>query len=246
VIALRALAATVVLAAGTNVPAIGAPAPRTAAATATPFSVLPPAVVVGKYAAALSALKEPRVFAFEYTIQQTGPRTLEQTHRVFRSGNDERDETLAVNGNRSHTPVVRIFRGRPYRYTVAALAPKPSAYEFVYAGPHKNGKHADYVFDLVPNAKSRAVTFTQVTIDGVTFLPQTVAFSGPHAARGTVTFVKADRYWVARAASAQANVQGGVAHELLGFVHWRFPKALPRSTFAVPRPLRTTAPALVP
>jgi hypothetical protein len=233
VIAPRALAAAVMLAAGTAVPA-------------TPVAVLPPEVVVAKYAAALRALKEPRVFAFEYTIQQTGPRTLEQTHRVFRSGNDERDETLAVNGNRTHTPVVRIFHGRPYRYAVTALAPKPAAYAFVYAGPHKDGKHADYVFDLVPKAKPPAVTFTQVTIDGVTFLPQAVAFSGPHAARGTVTFVKADRYWVARTASAQADLPGGAAHEILGFVHWRFPNALPRSTFAMPRPLRTVAPALLP
>jgi hypothetical protein len=220
-----------------------------AAATAPPAprtTVLPPDAVLARYTAALAALQEPHVFAFEYTIQQTGPRTLEQTHRVFRSGNDERDETITVNGNRTHTPLVRIFRGRRYRYTVAALAPKPSAYEFVYAGPHKDGKHVDYVFDLVPKAKPPALAFTRVTIDGLAFLPQSVAFTGPHAARGTVTFVKNDRYWVARSASAQANVQGGVAHEVLGFVHWRFPKALPPSTFAAPRPLRTVGPALLP
>ncbi len=217
-----------------------------AAPAAATVAALPPETVVARYSAALKALKEPRVFAFEYTVQQTGPRTLEQTHRVFRSGNDERDETLAVNGNRTHTPVVRIFRGRPYRYTVAALAPKPAAYAFVYAGPHKDGKHVDYVFDLVPKRKPSGVTFTQVTIDGVSFLPQAVAFTGPHAARGSVTFVKANRYWVARTASAQANVQGGLAHELLGFVNWRFPNALPPATFALPRPLRTTPPALLP
>jgi hypothetical protein len=214
------------------------------AAAVLAAAALPPEAVLAKYAAALAGLHEPRVFAFEYTVQQTGPRTLEQTHRVFRSGNDERDETLAVNGNRSHTPVVRIFRGRPYRYTVAALAPKPSAYAFVYAGPHKDGKHLDYVFDLVPKGKRPALAFTQVTIDGVAFLPQSVAFTGPHAARGSVTFVKAGRYWVARTASAQANVSGGIAHELLGFVRWRFPNALPRSTFSLPRPLRTLAPTL--
>jgi hypothetical protein len=217
-----------------------------AAPAAATVAALPPEAVVARYSAALKALKEPRVFAFEYTVQQTGPRTLEQTHRVFRSGNDERDETLAVNGNRSHTPVVRIFRGRPYRYTVAALAPKPAAYAFVYAGPHKDGKHVDYVFDLVPKRKPSGIAFTQVTIDGVSFLPQAVAFTGPHAARGSVTFVKANRYWVARTASAQANVRGGLAHELLGFVNWRFPNALPPSTFALPRPLRTTPPALLP
>ena len=224
-----------------------------AAASAAPVALtpspkpspLPPAAVLVRYRAALAKLKEPRVFAVEYTLQQTGPRTLEQTHRIFRSGGDERDETTAVNGTRSSKPVVRIFHGRPYRYTVAALAPKPAAYDFVYAGPHRSGKHVDYVFTLLPKGAPPAFAFTQVTIDGLTFLPQSVAFAArAHAARGGVTFAKADRYWVARSASAQADVPGGVAHEQLAFANWRFPKALPRSTFSLPRPLPTLPPAL--
>ncbi|HYW53755.1 MAG TPA: hypothetical protein VE826_07295 [Dongiaceae bacterium] len=207
--------------------------------------VLPPDAVLAQYRIALAGLREPRVFAFEYTVQQTGTRSIEQRHRVFRSGSDERDETLAVNGNRTRNPVVRVFRRRPYRYTVAALAPKPSAYDFVYAGPHRDGKHVDYVFTLVPKGKPQSFAFTQVTIDGLTFLPQTVAFAdAKHAAHGSVTFAKADRYWVARAASAEANASGGVAREQLSFGAWRFPKALPPSTFSLPRPLPTLPPAL--
>ena len=57
---------------------------------------------------------------------------------------------------------MRIFRRRPYRYTVRALAPKPAAYDFSYAGPHKNGKHVDYVFDLTPKKPAPAFAFTQV------------------------------------------------------------------------------------
>jgi hypothetical protein len=224
--------------------AVTTPGSAVAANAATPAPVLPPSAVLAKYRAALAQLKEPRVFAFDYTLQQTGTRTLEQTHRVFRSGGDERDETMAVNGNRSRKPVVRVFHGRPYRYTVAALAPKPAVYAFVYAGPHRDGKHLDYVFTLLPKAKPPPLAFTQVAIDGVTFLPRTVAFAArAHAAAGSVSFVKNDRYWVAVAANAQANVQGGVAREQLAFAHWRFPKALPRSTFALPRPLPTLPPA---
>lgn len=242
-IALLALGAATALAGA----AVVAPALPTAvpvpAATAAPL--LAPAVVVARYKAALAKLAEPRVFAVEYRLVQTGTRTIDQSHRVFRSGTDERDETLAVNGNRSKKPVVRIFRRRPYRYTVAALAPKASAYDFVFAGPHKDGKHVDYVFDLAPKGKPPALAFTQVVIDGVTFLPQSVTFAtSQHAGRGSVTFVKADRYWVARAASAQANVPGGVAREQLSFARWRFPSSLPRSTFSVPRPLPAPPPAL--
>ncbi|HEY0613592.1 MAG TPA: hypothetical protein VGC96_03080, partial [Candidatus Elarobacter sp.] len=200
---------------------------------------------LARYEAALKSLEEPRVFTFTYTLQQTGPRTLDQTHRVFRSGNDERDETLAVNGNRSRKPLVRIFHGRRYRYAAAVLAPKRTAYAFSYAGPHRDGKHLDYVFTLVRKGAPGPVTFTGVTVDGVTFLPQSVAFvSRAHGASGTVSFGKADRYWVARGATAQAKTPGGIAREQLAFAGWRFPKALPRSTFSVARPLPTLPPAL--
>ncbi|HEX3550658.1 MAG TPA: hypothetical protein VHT53_09785 [Candidatus Elarobacter sp.] len=234
-----ALLAAAVLAAG--VPRFGA-APRPPAPAAAPAAapVLAPAEVLARYATALASLREPRVFAFEYTLEQTGPRTLDQTHRVFRSGNDERDETLAVNGTRSLAPVVRVFRGRPYRYTVRALAPRPSAYDFTYAGPHRDGKHVDYVYRLVPKSGAHAIAFTSVTIDGITFLPHSVTFTAPgRGAGGSVTFGKADRFWVARAADAQAKGRAGVAHERLSFTNWRFPKSLPASTFAMPRPLPT-------
>ena len=209
-----------------------------AVATAKPVPTFSPQAVIARYTAALAALHEPRVFTVEYTLEQTGVRTREQTHRIFRSGGDERDETLAVNGTRSNTPVVRIFRNRPYRYSVSALAPKPGAYAFTYVGPRKSARHVDYVFNVTPKNPTRGFAFTQIAIDGVAFLPESVAFeTSQHAGRGTVTFAKADRYWTARSATARADVSAGVAHERLTFSNWRFPKTLPRSTFAVPRAL---------
>ncbi len=231
---IAAVAAAMVLAA----------APHAAGArptTPAPAPTLAPPSVLERYDDALAALKEPAVFAFEYTLEQTGTRTIDQTHRVFRSGTNERDETLAVNGVRSTAPVVRVFRGRRYRYTVRALAPTASAYEFSYTGPHRDGKHIDYVFALAPTRAPGAIRFTSVTVDGLTFLPRSVSFvARVRAASGTVTFTKADRYWVASTAFAQAKLSGGVARERLHFTSWRFPAALPASTFAVPRPLPTT------
>ena len=236
-----ALLAAALLAAGAATGPVIAPS----TSPATPAPLLAPAAVLAKYKSALTALKEPRDFVFEYTLQQTGTRTLEQTHRVFRSGKDERDETTSVNGTHSIAPVVRIFHNRPYRYNVTALAPQPAVYDFAYAGPHRDGKHLDYVFAVTPKQPKPGITFIQVTIDGTTFLPQSVGFAADqHAARGSVTFSKAGRYWVARSAIAQANVPGGVAHERLAFSAWRFPKGLPRSTFAMPRPLPTLRPTL--
>ena len=221
----------------------------TAAALATPAATtappLAPEAVLARYQTALAEIVEPRVFTVEYTLEQTGTRVLDQRHRIFRSGGNERDETLAVNGKGSLTPVVRIFRGRPYRYAVSRLAPKPAAYDFAYVGPHKAGKHVDYVFRLVPRAPSRAFALTDVTIDGVTFLPSSIAFAtGKNAGTGTVAFTKSGRWWVASGAAASARVPGGVEHERLTFSRWRFPPTLPASTFALPRPLATPPPVL--
>lgn len=221
--------------------------PPLAAPGALAPAVLPPDEVLARYADALAALKEPRVFVVEYTMEQTGPRVLEQTHRIFRSGGDERDEILAVNGTRTSRPAVRIFHRRPFRYTVAALSPKPKQYDFTYLGAHRSGRHVEYVFHLAPLAAKPAFAFTQVTIDGLTFLPATVDFAtSSHGGAGSVRFVKADRWWVPRLATARARVPGGVTREQIAFLHWRFPPSLPPSTFAAPRPLPTAPPAISP
>jgi hypothetical protein len=194
----------------------------------------PPAAVMMRYEAALAKVKEPRTFTVEFTLEQTGTRSTDQTHRIFRAGTDERDEILAVNGTRAPSASVRIFHGRPYRYSVTKLAPRPAQYDFAYVGPHKNGHHVDYVFRLTPKAPA-AFRFTQVAIDGLTYLPSSVTFASDANASGTVTFAKSEKYWVATAAGASANGKSGIAHERLTFSNWRFPKTLPRSTFAARR-----------
>jgi hypothetical protein len=200
-----------------------------------------PAAVVQRYERALAAVKEPHTFTVEFTLEQTGTRSLDQTHRIFRAGTDERDEIIAVNGTRAPNAAVRIFRGRPYRYGVTKLAPRPAEYDFAYVGPHKNGHHVDYVFRLTPKTP-KTFHFTEVAIDGVTYLPGSVAFvSGPNVG-GSVTFGKSEKYWVATSAGASASGKAGIAHERLTFTNWRFPKTLPRSTFAA-RPLPTAPPA---
>ncbi len=215
--------------------AFGTPAPAIA-------SPPPPAAVVTRYENALGAVKEPHTFTVEFTLEQTGTRSLEQTHRIFRAGTDERDEIIAVNGTRATNASVRIFHGRPYRYAVTKLAPRSAQYDFAYVGPHKSGRHVDYVFRLTPKTP-KGFRFTQVAIDGLTYLPSSVAFvSGPNAA-GSVAFGKSEKYWVATAAGASAHGTRGIAHERLTFTNWRFPKTLPRSTFAVARPLPTVPPA---
>jgi hypothetical protein len=79
-------------------------------------------------------------------------------------------------------------------------------------------------------------------------LPLALSFAtSSHNGRGSVNFAKREKYWVVVGAAASAREAGGVAHERLVFYHWRFPPALPRSTFAAPRtklpaPLEPLAP----
>lgn len=208
------------------------------AAAAALSAPLAPGVVLTRYAAALSALHEPRTFTVEYTLEQTGTRSLEQTHRIFRRGPDERDETIAVNGTRATAPTIRIFRGHPYRYTVTRLAPAPARYAFTYLGIVLDGRHADYVFALTPKGSPGDFTLTRVSIDGISFLPAAIVFETfANSGKGGVTFAKVGPWWVATGASASARVPGGVANERLTFANWRFPASLPASTFAVARPL---------
>jgi hypothetical protein len=204
---------------------------------AAAFAITPPAILT-KYEAALKAVREPRVFTVEYTLEQTGTRTLEQTHRIFRSGGNERDEIIAVNGTRTTRPQVRIFRGRRYRYSVSSLAPRPATYDFAFVGMHRNGRHVDYVYDLTAK-RPQTFTLTRVTIDGVSFLPSVVAFvTRDHDGSGEIHFAKAQKWWVATVASASASEPGGTAHERLTFSGWRFPPSLPSGTFAA-RPIPT-------
>jgi hypothetical protein len=205
---------------------------------------LSPDAVLTKYRAALKAVREPRVFTVEYTLEQTGTRTLEQTHRIFRSGGDERDEIIEVNGTRTTHPQVRIFRGRRYRYTVSSLAPRAAAYDFTFVGTRRDGRHVDYVYDLTAK-RPQAFTLTRITIDGVTFLPAALIFvTRDHDGRGEIHFAKAEKWWVATTASASASEPGGTAHERLTFSAWRFPPSLPAGTFgARPHP---TPQALLP
>ena len=216
--------------------------PGTSAAAAP----LSPATVVARYAKALQKIQEPSVITFDYTLSQTGSRTLEQTHRVFRAGDDERDETLTVDGKRLTPPKVRIFRGRRNRYTLALLAPRPADYRFALIETEKDGHHLDYVFRTIPKTPS-AFNITSVIIDGARFLPLAIDFTtGSHAGAGRISFGSNARWGVPYFAPARATVAADAAIEQLTFYSYRFPLSLPPTTFGQFRPAPTPPPETVP
>lgn len=218
---------------------LASPKPKViAASTKSPaIAALSSSVVLEHYAEALAHLREPQVVSFDYTLEQTGSRTMDQTHRVFRKGANERDETLVVDGKKLEPPTVRIFRGRRNRYSVLTLAPRPQNYMFTYVGPKKRGTQTDYVFALERKGLA-PFAITTVTIDGAHFLPSALEFrTGSHAGRGSFTFGRRESWWVAMSATAHALTGSETADEHLTFSAYRFPKDLPPSTFTERRVL---------
>jgi hypothetical protein len=201
-----------------------------------------PATILDRYAAALAANRTPSVVSFEYIVDQTGARSIEETHRVFRSGDSLRDELLRVDGKRVDPPTVRVYLGRTNRYTLEALAPHPGNYAFRYLTSVPDGRHADEVFATTPYVPG-SFNVTQVTIDGVTALPVAIRFAtAAHDGSGSVTFGRVETHWVPTLATARATYAKVVAEERISFGNYRFPTSLPESTFLTPRPLPSFRP----
>lgn len=202
----------------------GAPAP------------LPPEVVLARYTHVLEAVRLPTTISFQYTVEQLGGRDIEQTHRVYRSGTEERDETLQVDGEKVIPPSVRFFRGRRDRYAITNVAPRIETYDFKYVGPHTLGSKIDYVFSTTPRTPG-AFAVTNVTIDGTRFLPLAVTFrtrQGSVVGTGTITYAASGKYWLPATATASVTGANRGGQERIVFTAYDFPTSLPPGTFGRP------------
>jgi hypothetical protein len=115
------------------------------------------------------------------------------------------------------------------------LAPRVTDYAFAFVGLHKDGHHVDYSFHLTPKS-ARPFAVTDVTIDGIRFLPLAITFATEaNEGVGTIAFGSNARWWVPYIATARATVLDDPATEKLTFYTYRFPRTLPTSTFTQAR-----------
>jgi hypothetical protein len=201
-------------------------------ATSAPIS-LPPRVVLAQYAEALATIKEPPAMTFDYTIAQSGANAIYETHRVYRSGDKVRDETIAQDGHNLTVPVMRVSTAKPFRYSLSRVAPRPEAYALTFARADLTGRHYSYTFLAVPRVPGD-FTVTSVTIDGLSFLPSALTFTttaGGVKARGMLVYAKTDSYWMIADAIVEAKLEAGIASERLSFRNFQFPASLPAETF---------------
>lgn len=196
-------------------------------------------LVLDRYAAKLLTVEPPKVLVFTYTLSQAGPRDIEQTHRVYRSGELVRDETLAADGQSLKQKITRIARYRN-RYTVENLAPRLTQYAFLFQRAIRSGSGWIYQYHAVPLGAPASFIVEDLTIDGRSFLPLQIRFrtaSASGKASGAIGFARSSKYWVPSAVSVQASLNGKPARERITFTSYRFPASLPKSTFQLPKPL---------
>ncbi len=167
-------------------------------------------------------------------IRSTKPARTTFSKRIgcFAAALSERDELLTADGKTLNPAAIHIFLGHRNRYAIEALAPRPEAYTFRYIATVRDGHHVDEVFATTPRSPSD-VRIDQVTIDGVTALPDMIRFSTTvHAGHGSVAFGRVQKYWMATAATARATVGKSPTIEHVAFYRYRFPVSLGASTFS--------------
>jgi hypothetical protein len=211
------------------------------------YEGLTPPQILARYNAALAKLKTPKAITFDYVVEQLGLRDMEQTHHVYRSALDERDETLIVDGQPLHE--VRIIANRGYRYDLHAIAPTAAGYTFTYSDVRINGDEVTYTFRTTPTA-GHGFGVSEIEIDGATFLPKVLRFkvaTDSAYGSGQLTYAPADPYWVIVEAQVNAHLaNGSVAHESIRWSNYQFPPSLPPSVFEAPRPALGPEPEVVP
>jgi hypothetical protein len=211
------------------------------AAAALASAPLDSQIVLQRYTRRLLSAEAPKTLVFTYSVSQAGPQSIEQSHRIYRSGDLVRDETLQVDGQTLRVKITRIGRYRN-RYTIEDLAPRMTEYAFFFLRAVRNGNAYAYQYKAVPLGATGAFVVSGMTIDGRTFLPSEIRFKSSRAAMngtGSISFAKAGKYWVPTSAAVQATIAGKPARERITFSSYLFPRSLPKSTFQAPRPLPT-------
>jgi len=210
----------------------------------SPWLQLDSQLVLQRYATALNALDEPKAMIFSYSVSQLGPANIEQRHRIYRSGTQVRDELIAIDGVAPRTKIVTITR-REDRYAIGRLAPRDTAYTFLFLRAHQHGGHLDYEYETTPIVRSTSGFIVErVTIDGARFLPHVIRFQSRRAGsygNGALEYGSFGAYWMPVAATVTATVDGHPAREHIAWGEYRFPASLPDATFVAPRALPATS-----
>jgi len=206
---------------------------------AAPAATLDSQYVLARYELEMSSLQSPKTMIFTYNVSQLGTSDIEERHVIYRSGLNVRDETIAVDGIPIKPKIVNFGR-RIDRYAIARLAPRSSTYAMLFVRTVRDGAHLDYRYDVTPLGATSDFTVTGLVIDGLSFLPREIDFTTASSiarGHGALVYGKSDKYWMPLYVTVEATVDGKPARERITWGDYRFPPALPASTFVAPKPL---------
>jgi hypothetical protein len=206
---------------------------------AAPPETLDSQLVLARYQLEMSALQLPKTMIFTYNVSQLGGSDIEERHVIYRSGLNVRDETIAVDGIPLKPKIVN-FGHREDRYAVLRLAPRSTEYAMLFEHTVRDGAHVNYRYELTPLGSAAGFVVTGLVIDGLSFLPREIDFTTASASahgHGALVYGKSDKYWMPLYVTIEASVNGKPARERITWGDYRFPPALPASTFIAPKPL---------
>lgn len=206
---------------------------------AAPVETLDSQLVLARYEMEMSTLQLPKTMIFTYNVSQLGASDIEERHVIYRSGLNVRDETIAVDGIPIKPKIVN-FGHREDRYAIDRLAPRSTGYAMLFMRAVRDGAHLDYRYELTPLGVAGGFVATGLVIDGLSYLPREIDFTTASASaqgHGALVYGKSDKYWMPLYVTVEASVDGKPARERITWGDYRFPPALPASTFIAPKPL---------
>lgn len=196
-------------------------------------------IVLQRYELEMGDLQTPKAMIFTYSVSQLGTTDIEQRHVIYRSGLRVRDETISIDDIPLKPKIVN-FGQREDRYSIGRLAPRTANYAMLFIKTVRDGAHLDYRYDVTPLSSAGGFVITGLVIDGASYLPREIDFataSGNAHGHGALVYGKSDKYWMPLYVSVEASVNGKPARERIVWGGYRFPPALPASTFIPPKPL---------
>jgi len=189
-------------------------------------------VVLQQYSAALERVPAAKAAIYSYAVSQAGPTDIEQRHRIYRSGSEVRDETIAIDGVAPKLAAIRIYRSED-AYAIGRVAPRQAFYRFLYLRQVARGDRIDYLYQTTPLVAG-AFAVTQVLVDGKSLLPRTIWFttgSLTASGKGVLQYEPISGHWMPVLATIDAIVGGKPARERIAWSDYRFPPSLPAATF---------------
>jgi hypothetical protein len=192
---------------------------------------------LAKYRAALATLTPEGAVVFQYVESRSGPtRALSEMHRVYRDeAGDERNETIAVDGEPVVPALVRITNSPTWAYDPREFAVDAADYDAMPLGSATIAGKKALSFSTVRSSVGD-FSVTGLYLDPIRFEPVRETFDAAGDGcdgTGTIDFAIVDRRLMPTVVTVTCKVMpgGSTFQETIRFSDYRFLRSLPSGVF---------------